>query len=163
MSLSKSIKKDNVKNFANRESDLNYDSKHSFYRFYKEHNEFEEMSLDSKYNKMKEFTNLFTIFKNLKPRNPKTQLKKKRIMKNVDQLYEKYYNDYKNDFDNNDGLDEGKNKKFDKKQFELLDKTDKNLTLDEETKKFFRRLKIEKKLLIKRNSGNILATNLLHQ
>ena len=84
-------------------------------------------------------------------------------MKNVDELYEKYYNDYKNDFDNNDGLDEGKNKNFDKKQFELLDKTDKNLTLDEENKKFFRRLKIEKKLLIKRNSGNILATNLLHQ
>ena len=81
MSLSKSIKKDNVKNFANRESDLNYDSKHSFYRFYKEHNEFEEMSLDSKYNKMKKFTNLLTIFKNLKPRNPKTLLKKKRIRK----------------------------------------------------------------------------------
>ena len=40
MSLSKSFKKDNVKNIANRESDFNYDSKHSFYRFYKEYNEF---------------------------------------------------------------------------------------------------------------------------
>ena len=81
MSLSKSIKKDNVKNFANRESDFDYDSKHSFYRFYKEYNEFEEMSLDSKYNKMKKFTNLLAIFKNLRPRNPKTQLKKKGIRK----------------------------------------------------------------------------------
>ena len=53
MSLSKSFKKDNVKDIANRESDFNYDSKHSFYRFYKEYNEFEDISLDSKYNKIK--------------------------------------------------------------------------------------------------------------
>ena len=117
------------------ESDFNYDSKHSFYRFYKEYNEFEEMSLDSKYNKLKKFTNLLTIFKDLKPKNPRTQLKKERIEKNVGELYEKYYNDYKNDFGNNDGLDEGKKTKFDYKQFELFDKTDKNLTLDGQTKK----------------------------
>ena len=43
MSLSKSFKKDNVKDIANRERDFNYDSKHSFYRFYKEYNEFEKM------------------------------------------------------------------------------------------------------------------------
>ena len=53
MPLSKSFKNDNGKDIANRESDFNYDSKHSFYRFYKEYNEFEAMSLDSKYNKMK--------------------------------------------------------------------------------------------------------------
>ena len=46
--------------------------------------------------------------------------------------------------------------------FLLFHKTNKNLTLDEETKKLLKRLKIEKKLLIKRNLGNILATNLLH-
>ena len=120
------------------------------------------MSLDSKYNLMKKITNLLNIFKNLKPKNPKTQLKKERIMENVDELYKKFYNDYENDFDNDDALHEGKKKKFDYKQFELFYKTDKNLTLDEETKNFLRRLKIEKKLLIKRNLGNILATNLLH-
>ena len=87
MSLSKSFKKDTVKDIANRESDFNYDSKHSFYRFYKEYDEFEEMSLDSKYNKMKKCTNFLIIFKNLKPKNSKTQLKKERIMKNVDELY----------------------------------------------------------------------------
>ena len=79
MSLSKSFKKDNAKNIASREGDFNYDGKHSFYRFDKEFNEFEEMSLDSKYNNMKKYTNVLTIFKNLKPKNPKTQLKKKRI------------------------------------------------------------------------------------
>ena len=88
MSLSKSFKKDNVENISNRESDFNYDSKYSFYRFYKESNEFKEMSLDSKYNKMKKFTNLLTNFKNLKSKNPKAQLEKGRVMKNVDELYE---------------------------------------------------------------------------
>ena len=79
MSLSKSFKKDNAKNIASREGDFNYDGKHSFYRFDKEFNEFEEMSLDSKYNNMKKYTNVLTIFKNLKLKNPKTQLKKERI------------------------------------------------------------------------------------
>ena len=150
MSLSKSFKKDNVKNIANRESDFNYDSKHSFYRFYKEYNEFEEMSLDSKYNKMKKFTNLLTIFKNLKPKNSKTQLKKERIIKNVDELYEKYYNAYKNDYDNDDELSEGKKKKFGYRQFELFDKTDKNLTLDRETKTFFKEIENRQKIIDKK-------------
>ena len=75
MSLSKSFKKDNIKNIANRESDFNCDSKYNFYSFYKKYNEFKEMSLDSKYNKIKKFTNLLTNFKNLKRKNSKTQLK----------------------------------------------------------------------------------------
>ena len=56
-------------------------------------------------------------------------------MKNVDELYEKYYNAYKNDYDNDDELSENKKKKFDYKQFELFNITDKKLILDEETKK----------------------------
>ena len=68
MSLSKSFKKDNVKNISNRESDFNYDSKYKFYRFYKQHDEFEEMSLDSKQNKIKEFKRL------VKPLKQETQL-----------------------------------------------------------------------------------------
>ena len=129
MSLSKSFKKDNVKNIANRESDFNYDGKYKFYRFYKQYDEFEEMSLDSKHNKIKEFKKLVNNFKNLKPLKQETQLKKERIMKNVDELYKKYYNFYKNDFDNDDELSEAKKKKFDYKQFELFDKTDKELML----------------------------------
>ena len=77
-------------------------------------------------------------------------------MKNVDELYKKYYNDYKNDY-HVDELIEAKKKKFHYKQFELFDKTDKKLTLEEKTKKFLRRLKIEKRMLIKRDLRNILA------
>ena len=35
----------------------------------------------------------------LKQKETETQLKKERIMKNVDDLYKKYYNAYKSDFD----------------------------------------------------------------
>ena len=135
MSVSKSFNKDNnVKNIAKSESDFNYDSNYKFYKFYKGYDEFEEMSLDFKQNKIKEFNKKLNKFKVLKPIKPETQLKKERIMKNVDELYEKYYNAYKNDFDN-DELIEAKKKKIDYKQFELFDKTDKKLTLDGETKK----------------------------
>ena len=84
---------------------------------------------------MKEFKKLLNNFKNLTPIKQETQLKNERIMKNVDKLYEKYYNAYKNDYDNDDELSKGKKKKFDYKQFELFDKTDKKLTLDGKTKK----------------------------
>ena len=99
MSLSKSFKKDNVKNIAKSESNFNYDTNYNVYRFYKVYDEFQEMSLDSKYNMIKEFNKLLIKFKVFKPKNPKTQLKKEWIMKNVDELYKKYYNDYKNDYD----------------------------------------------------------------
>ena len=56
-------------------------------------------------------------------------------MKNIEELYEKKHNDYKNDFDNDDELTKAKKKKFDYKQFELFNKTDKHLTVDGETKK----------------------------
>ena len=52
MSLSKSFTKD-IKNIANRESDFNYDGIYKFYRFYKQRDKFEEMSLDFQHNKMK--------------------------------------------------------------------------------------------------------------
>ena len=42
------------------------------------------MSLDSKHNRIKEFNKLLIKLKALKSRNPKTQLKKEQIMKNVD-------------------------------------------------------------------------------
>ena len=87
------FKKDNVRNIAKSHSDFNYDSnKYRFHEFYKGYDEFEEMSLDSKYNKMKKLTNLLTDFQNLKPKKTETQLKKERIMKNVDELYKKHYN-----------------------------------------------------------------------
>ena len=55
VSLSRPFKKDHVKNIANRESDFNYDSNYKFFRRY---DEFEEMSLDSKRHRTKEFNKL---------------------------------------------------------------------------------------------------------
>ena len=89
---------------------------------------------------MKEFKRLLNNFKNLKLIKQEMQLKKERIMKNVEDLYEKYYIFYKNDFDNDDELSEAKKKKFDYKQFELFDKTDKKLKLDEETEECFKEI-----------------------
>ena len=94
----------------NKESDFNCDGKYKFNRFYKQCDEFEETSLDSKHNKIKEFKRLLDNFKNLKPIKQETKLKKERIMTNVDELYEKYYNFYKDDFDNDDELSEPKKK-----------------------------------------------------
>ena len=55
-------------------------------------------------------------------------------MKNVDEPYAKYYSAYKSDYDTDDELNEAKKKKFDHNQFKLIDKADKELKLDEETK-----------------------------
>ena len=67
-------------------SDFNYDRNFRFYIFFKGYDEFKEMSLDSKYNRVKEFNKLLTNFKALRLKNPKTQLKEERIMKNFDEL-----------------------------------------------------------------------------
>ena len=113
------------------ESDFNYDGNYKFYRFYKQYDEFQDMSLDSKYNRIKAFNRLLIKFKALKPKNPKTQLKKERIMKNIDELHEKFYNAYKNHYDVDDELSEAKEKKSEYRQFKLFDKTDKKSKLDE--------------------------------
>ena len=55
-------------------------------------------------------------------------------MKNIDELYKKYYNVYKSDYGTDDELNETKKKKFDHNQFKLVDKTDKELKLYEETR-----------------------------
>ena len=54
-------------------------------------------------------------------------------MENVDKLHKKYYSSYESDYDIDDKLNKPK-KKFDYKQFELVDKTDKEIKLNEETK-----------------------------
>ena len=55
-------------------------------------------------------------------------------MENDDELYAKYYSAYKSGYDTDYELNEAKKKKFDHNQFKLIDKTDKELKLDEETK-----------------------------
>ena len=66
MSLNRAFKKDEVKTVAKNKSNFKYDGKHTFYRFYKGYDEFEEMSLDFKYNRMKEFNKLLIDFKAIK-------------------------------------------------------------------------------------------------
>ena len=129
MSLSKSLKKKNVANISNKESDFNCDSKYKFYRFYKQHDDFEDISLDFRHNNMKEFKRPLDNFKSLKPLKQETQLKKERIMKNVYEVYKEYYKFYKNDFDYDDNLSEVKKKKIDYKQFKLFNKIDKQSKL----------------------------------
>ena len=111
--LVKHLKK--MKSVAMSKSDFNYDSNHTFYRFFEGYDEFEEMSLDSKYNRMKEFNKILISFKSVQTKKKKieTRLKKERITKNVDELYKKYYNAYKSDYDTDDELKGAKKKKFD--------------------------------------------------
>ena len=109
MSFSKACEKDKAKSGDKSKSDFNYYSNHRFYKFFKGNHEFEEVSLDSKYHRIKEFNKRLTDFKDLRLKNPKTQRKKEWIMKNINLLYEKYYDAYKNDNDAHDELNEAKN------------------------------------------------------
>ena len=122
------------------------------FRFYKGYDEFKESSLDSKYNKMKNFNKLLINFRNLKTKKTETQLKKEKIMKNVDELYKNYFNDYKSDLDTNHELTENKKKKLNYKQFEIANEINKELKLDEKAKE----LKLTKlpKWLSSRNEFN---------
>ena len=72
----------------------------------------------------------------------------------------------KNDYDNNDRVDEGKNKQFGYRQFELFNKTDKKSKLDEKKKKGGienREKDVHKKGFIKyfSNEPTTLVNNLL--
>ena len=163
MSLNRAFKKDDVKRVAKSNSDFNYDSNHNFFEFYKSIDEFKDMSLGSKYTIVKNFNKRLIKFKNVKPTKSETQLKKEGIIKNVEEVYRKYHDPYKDEYDNGGELNGVENKKFDYKQFELVDKTGKGSKLDEETKtKLKSRLKNEKKVLIKKDLLDILTMNLVH-
>ena len=74
MSFRKVFGKDKAKSVAKSESDFKYDSNHILYKFCEGYDEFEDMSLDSKYNRMKDFNKRCTNFKDLRPKNPKHNL-----------------------------------------------------------------------------------------
>ena len=63
MSLSKAFKKDEVESVTKSKSYFNYHSKHTFYRFYKGYDEFEDRSLDSNCNRLKELNKIVIDFK----------------------------------------------------------------------------------------------------
>ena len=66
-------------------------------------------------------------------------------MKNVDELCEKYFNAYKSDYGTDDELNKDEKEKFDHKQLELVDKTDKESKGDKETKYFVNEIKRREK------------------
>ena len=108
-----------------------------FFKFYKGYDEFEEMSLDSKYNSMKEFNKLLISFKSVKTKKPRNTTQKGANYEKCWRALRKcYYNAYKSDHDTDGELKEDKKKKFDYKQFELGDEINKESKLDEKTKQF---------------------------
>ena len=162
MSLSKAFRKDKVKSVAKRKSDFNYDSNHPFFEFSKRIDEFKDISLGSKYTIMKNYNKRFIKFKNVQPTKSETRLKKERIIKNVEEVYRKYYDAYKEKDDNGGELNGAENKKFDYKQFKIVDKTDKESKLDGETKYFTQEIKERRKGVHKRDLVDILTMNLVH-
>ena len=83
-----------VSKAAKNESDFNYDSRYAFYKFDRDFKKFKRMSLASKYGELKEFCKLLIDFKNYKPFTTETKYCKDRIMKNVNQLDNKYFDTY---------------------------------------------------------------------
>ena len=79
MSFSKAFKKHEVKSVARSKSDFNYDSNHTFFTFYKGYDDFDEMSLDSKYNKMKDSINFLLALKVSKQKKQKQNSKRSEL------------------------------------------------------------------------------------
>ena len=71
---------------------FNFDSRYTFYRFYRGFEKFKKMAwIDSKNGELKEFYKLLSRFKNHKPVTTETKNRKDRILNNVNQLYNKYF------------------------------------------------------------------------
>ena len=79
MLFSKAFEKDNAKSVTKSDSDFNYDSTHKFYEFYKRHDEFEEMSLGSRYKKINDFNKRLIKFKRLNQKNQKCNSKRNEL------------------------------------------------------------------------------------
>ena len=92
-----------------------------FNRFDRDFKKFKRMLLGSKYGELKGFYKLLSEFKNHKLLTTETKDRKDRIMKNFNQLYNKYFNTYKKNCDSEKVEDEEKRGR-DYKQFEIIDK-----------------------------------------
>ena len=111
---------------AKNESNYNYDSKYTFYEFYKDFNEFKRMTLGSKYDEIIDFYTLLNVFINThEATTNKTKDRKDRIMNNVKPLYDNYFDTYKKNYNRKTVKDEEKRER-DSKQFEIFDKKKQN-------------------------------------
>ena len=85
-----------VSKAAKNEIDFNYDSKYTFYRFYRDFEKFKRMvSIDSRNGELKKFYKLLSGFKNHKPITAEKKNRKDIILDNANQPYDKYLDIYK--------------------------------------------------------------------
>ena len=106
---------------AKNESNYNYDSKYTFYKFYTDFNKFKRMSLGSKYDEMIDFYTLLNAFINThEVITTKTKDRKDRIMNNVKPLYDKYFDTYKKNYNSEVKDEEKRGRNY--KQFKIIDK-----------------------------------------
>ena len=71
--------------YIKNESD-NYDNNFSFYKFYRDFQNFKDSSLESKYNDITKFYRALNEFKNHKTNTDKTQQRKNRVINNAVEL-----------------------------------------------------------------------------
>ena len=85
-------KKSTLKNYS--KSDLIYGTNHSFFKYYHDNGNFENLSFKWKYSFLVEFLNDIDKFSDLKPRNKSTKKKKAKVCDTVSELYNKSLNKY---------------------------------------------------------------------
>ena len=97
--------------YIENESDYNYDNNFSFYKFYRDFQNFKDRSLEYKYNDISKFYSALNEFKNHKANTDKTQQHKNRVINNAVALYNNCFDSYKKTFNeayNESTLDERK-------------------------------------------------------
>ena len=94
--------------YIKNESDYNYDNNFTFYKFYRDFQNFKDRSLESKYNDISKFYKILNEFKNHKTNTDETQQRKNKVINNAVTLYNNYFDFYKKTFN------ETRNETFDK-------------------------------------------------
>ena len=94
--------------YIKNESDYNYDNNFTFYKFYRDFQNFKDRSLESRYNDISKFCRVLNEFKNHNTNTDETQQHKNTVINNAVTLYNNYYDFYKKTFN------ETHNETFDK-------------------------------------------------
>ena len=123
-----------VSKAAKNESNYNYDSKYTFYKFFRDFKKFFKLSLGSKYDEMNDFYTLLNAFINThEATTTETKDCKNRILSYVKPLSNEYMDAYKKNYDIKELTDEDK-RKYDYKSFEIIDKKEQTERTGEKTK-----------------------------
>ena len=85
-------KKSTLKNYS--KLDLICDSYHSFFKYYRNNKNSDNLSFKSKYSFLAEFLNETDKYSDLKPRNKNTTKKKTRMYDTVSELYNTFLDEY---------------------------------------------------------------------